>query len=315
VGENNPYLVYRDMMNLSGGGGGGNDGGVIPMNDPDALRRGSVLDLVRQEMTALKNSGLSMADQQKLDMHYTAIRDVELGMTNTGMVACASLDAQTVSDLGMLNPNTIANDSEYKRVGNLHMRVLALAMACGFTKVGSLQWGRGSGGPIFTWDGMQHAYNHHKLSHGTTMDDGGADVAGYLDMLAAIDTWYMDQYKVLLDLLNAYDEGGFSVLDNSAVVYMNELSDGKGHDFRDLPYIIAGSCGGYFKQGEYLKLTARADDNMMGGWWDDSLDAPHNRLLISIMNAMGMTAPGGGPITQFGHGNLPTGEFPQLRAP
>src|SRR5262249_22777798 len=99
VGDNNPFLVYRDMMNLSPG--------MMNMNDPQVLRRQSVLDFVKSEMDALKLAGLSMADQQKLDMHYTAIRDLEMGMTTTGMVACTSLDSTSLQELNMLDANTI----------------------------------------------------------------------------------------------------------------------------------------------------------------------------------------------------------------
>ena len=39
------------------------------------------------------------------------------------------------------------------------------------TRVATLHFDRGSGGPTFQWDGMQHQYNHHKLSHGKVRDD------------------------------------------------------------------------------------------------------------------------------------------------
>jgi hypothetical protein len=171
--------------------------------------------------------------------------------------------------------------------------VLALAIACGSTKVGTMLWGSGAGGPIFNWDGLSHQYNHHKLSHGNTMDDNsGGEVAGYEDMLAGIDQWYTTQLAYLLSRLDSYQEGdGQSVLDNTAVVYMNELSHGKDHDFRDLPVIIAGGCGGYFKQGEYLKVTAQEDTR-------NDADAPHNKLLTTLCNAMGV------PETHFGAPDL-----------
>jgi hypothetical protein len=92
------------------------------------------------------------------------------------------------------------------------------------------------------------------------------------------------------------------VLDNTAVVMMNELSHGKDHDFRDLPVVIAGSCGGYFKQGEYIKVTAQADTR-------NDADAPHNKLLTTLCNAMGV------PETHFGAADLgEDGEFDQLKA-
>ena len=54
------------------------------------------------------------------------------------------------------------------------------------------------------------------------------------------------------------------------------------HSFMDLPYILAGSANGYFKQGEYVRL-GRAQNP--GG--DDQV-APHNKLLNTIVNAMGI---------------------------
>jgi hypothetical protein len=263
-------------------------------------------------MDDLRRAPLSMADRQKLDMHFAAIRDVEMGMTTTGMVAC-TLPGATADALMGLNPDTIGDDGQYRTVGRLHMDVMAIALACGFTNVASIQWGRGSGGPIFRWDGMSHEYNHHKLSHGETTDDPANPmrmvVAGYETMLFDIDRWYATQLAYLCDKLAAYDEGGGrTVLDNSAVVWANELSEGKAHDFRDLPWVVLGSCAGYFKQSQYLKLTARPESNRLGGWWDNTLDAPHNKLLVSFIRAMGIDE------TRFGHSSLPAGEYAELRA-
>ena len=89
------------------------------------------------------------------------------------------------------------------------------------------------------------------------------------------------------------------MLDNSVILYTNELSDGKGHSFMDLPYILAGSAGGYFKQNEYIRLgaeNAKSDDQR----------APHNKLLNTLVNAMGIesqwfgVAEGGGGETMQG---------------
>jgi len=307
--RNNPWTAYQDLMGMSSGG---------TMPDPMVMdrivrRRQSVIDLVSEEFRALQNSGLSRGDRAKLDMHFNTIREVEMGMMGTGMVAC-TLPTATVDELRNLNPSTIATDAEFKHVGQLQMKVLALALACGNNRVATLQWGTGSGGPIFRWDGMNHMYNHHKLSHGNTADDSsGAEVAGYLDMIFEIDKWFATQYAFLLGLLDGYHEANGTVLENSAVVWMNELSDGKAHDFRDLPIVIAGSCAGYFRQGQYIKVTSRADNNPLGGWWDNSLDAPHNKLLTTFMNAMGVRATGGGPVTNFGMFGQP-GEFNQIKA-
>jgi len=296
TGENNPWLIYQDLMGIGDIG--------EEAKAKIAARRQSVLDLVEDDFSQLKS--LSKEDALKVEMHLDSIRDLELEMAGSGLIAC-SLDPARAAEIEALNPDTVATDAEFKRIGRMQMDIMAMALACGATHVGSLQWGSGAGGPIFTWDGMAHQYNHHKLSHGNTKDDdSGEAVVGYLDLLTQIDRWYAEQYRYLLDRLAAYTEGDSTVLDNSAVVWANELADGKGHTFFDLPWVIAGSAAGYLKQGQYVKM------------WESGVTdfntAPHNRLLITLLNAVGVTAQGGGPVTEFGHAQLAKGEFMQLRA-
>jgi hypothetical protein len=293
TGENNPWLAYQDLVGLSN-------------LDPEELerlrlRRQSVLDLVRPEYNELLGGGrLSRADRQKLDKHFTAVRDLEVSIGNQ-IIPC-KLPPDRAAEVEGIDPGTIAYDSQFTTVGRMQMDILALAIACGSTRSASLQWGTGAGGPIFTWDGMNHQYNHHKLSHGNTADDdSGSAVAGYLDMLHDIDRWYAEQFAYLLDQLDGYEEGsGTSALDNSVVLWANELSHGKDHDFRDLPIILAGSASGYLKQGQYIKVTNQQDTR-------NDADAPHNKLLTTCMNAVGV------PATNFGSFGEP-GEFDQLKA-
>jgi hypothetical protein len=115
---------------------------------------------------------------------------------------------------------------------------------------------------------------------GASTMNGCDDVAGYADMLHDIDRWHAGKLGRLLQKLDAYVEAdGRTVLDNSAILYTNEMSDGKLHSFMDLPYIIAGSAGGRFRQGLYYPLGPE-------GQTDRS--APHNRLLNTIVNALGV---------------------------
>lgn len=296
-GEQNPKTAFDDLM------------GVPTADDATKarlkLRKESVLDVVKQDFDRLKRAGLSSDDQKKLDAHFTLIRDTETGITGAGLPSC-TLPSDTVAALGMLDPTKITQDAEFKKVGRLHLDVMAIALACGHTNVASVQWGSGAGGPVFRWDGMDHVYNHHKLSHGTTLDDGGDAVAGYEQMLADIDAWYADQFLYLLQRMSAYTEGTGTLLDHSVVCWANELSDGKAHDFRDLPYVLAGSCGGYLKTGQYVKVTAQANTL-------NDVDAPHNQLLTTMLNAVGCKADDGGPITNFGGYGKP-GEIAGIKA-
>ena len=101
-------------------------------------------------------------------------------------------------------------------------------------------------------------YNHHKLSHGSTTDGGDDEHAAadqWKTALYNIDQWYTRQLKSLLDKLSAYTEPGGTMLDNTTLLYMNDLGDGLGHNWMDLPVMLIGGMKGYFKQGQYIKLT------------------------------------------------------------
>jgi Protein of unknown function (DUF1552) len=279
---NNPWTAYKQFMNL----GVTMDSGEAEMRI--AKRRQSVLDLVGEQFNDLKRGPLSKADKDKLDQHFSYIRDLESGMSK-GLVSClddaTKTRAQTYEERGE-GEEFDGQYDEYGKLTELQLDIYALALACDYTRVVTFHFDRGSGGPTFKWDGMDHEYNHHKLSHGTTCDSGCEDaVAGYESMLAGIDTWHMKHYARLLAKLDSYtEENGKTILDNSAILYANELSDGKLHSFLDLPFIIAGSAGGYFKQGEYVKLAEPGDNKV----------APHNRLLTTLVNAMGV------PLDRFG---------------
>ncbi|MBK6923547.1 MAG: DUF1552 domain-containing protein [Deltaproteobacteria bacterium] len=300
VGENNPWLVYQDLMGLSNL----DDVAIMRLT----ARRESVLDLVERDFNRIGGGSISQADRAKLDMHLTAIRDLEVGMGEAGLIPCM-LDDGRVSELQALEGANVDADSEYKRIGLLQMDILALALACGANHAATLMWGSEAGGPVFTWDGMSHQYNHHKLSHGNTADDcSGSAVDGYLDMLFDIDRWYATQLAYLLDQLDAYTEGDGTVLDHTAVMWTNNLSDGKAHHFMDMPYVMFGSCGGYLRTGQYIKVTAQ--DSTV-----NDVDAPHNKLLTTIANACGVTDDTGGPLTIFGDPAFAeAGEFDALKA-
>ena len=45
------------------------------------------------------------------------------------------------------------------------------------------------------------------------------------------------------------------MLDNSVLLFANNMGEGGSHTNQRLPWIIAGSGGGYFRTGRYLKQS------------------------------------------------------------
>ncbi len=302
--ESNPWLAYRAMMGASSTGSSGNSGtgtgsGNDPVQDLVLRRRQSVIDLARAEFEELQAMNLSRGDREKLDAHFSLLRDAEIEMSDpTGPITC-DVDAQTLGALQGIEAAAVERNENFPSMARLHVKVAALALACGYTRSAVIQWGAAvAGSPMYTWDGMNHSYRHHPLSHGTTDDFNEEAVAGYKDMLFEIDRWNIAEFKALLDLLDSYSEGEATLLDNTVVLYTNEFSHGQGHTTGDLPIIIVGGAG-YFKRGVSQVVDNSTAD--IGGGNGNS-----NKLLATVLNAVGI------PTSQFSDG--PSGEFNELKA-
>lgn len=295
--ESNPYLAYRAMMGVGTG--------PLPEDDEVAerliRRRQSVIDMAREEFEELRRIELSQADRDKLEQHFSLIRDAETGMTgDPGIVACA-LDATTAEQLEALNGDTVEANDNFPTMARYFVQLAALSLACQYTRSAVLMWGGAVvGAPMYRWDGMNHSHRHHPLSHGTTDDFNEAPVAGYQDMLFDIDRWSMGEFAKLLELLDSYTEaGGRTLLDNTVVLYTNEFSHGGGHTTGNLPILIAGGAG-YFQLGRSILLNgSHTNNNGVTGTNGNS-----NRLLCTVLNAVGV------PTPEFQNGT----ELTELRA-
>ena len=79
---------------------------------------------------------------------------------------------------------------------------------------------------------------------------GGTCLSGVLDMIYRIDSWYAQQFAYLVGKFDSFAEGDQTLLDNTATVWFQEMSDGNSHNLNNLPILQAGGCGGYFKTGQ-----------------------------------------------------------------
>ena len=78
---------------------------------------------------------------------------------------------------------------------------------------------------------------------------------------------------------------------------MNDLSAGLSHGGRNVPWILAGGAGGNLRMGQFLDL---------GG------DVTYERILNTILSAVGCTDGSGGPVEDFGSPTLPGGRIAEL---
>lgn len=249
--EGNPYNVYKKLMGVASTGGTSSPGST--MLDQLAKRRKSANDLIRDELNALRNrTDLSAADHQRLDQHFQAIRDLE--NTMMGMAAQCSTSGLDTDALNALNSGSaFRQNGKIEDVAKLQMELVGIAFSCNLTRVATLQVGDGTDHTNYTIDGVK-AEKFHYISHRVTDDGGGGGqpIANAVELHAKIDQIRMQTFKYLLDKWSTYTTPNGPLLDNAFAMWTCHVAAGPSHSFRNLPIIIAGSGGGYLKQGQYI---------------------------------------------------------------
>lgn len=274
--EGNPYNVYQRLAGLVKPGTGEPSG----MADRLALQRKSVNDLVREELTWLKQRPqLSKADVERLDLHFTAIRDLE--NTMTGMGEACSEDGLDMAALQALSSGSaFSQNGKIEDVAKLQIELIGLAFACNSTRVATLQIGDGTDQTRYTIDG-ETVERFHWVSHRIQGDGAsGAALPNALKWHIAIDRLRMNTFKHLLDTWSQYGSARGSLLDSAFALWTNHVAVGPSHGFDNLPVIVAGNAGGFLKQGAYV----------------DAGGATNNKLLNTLISAAGV------PTTDFGQG-------------
>jgi hypothetical protein len=79
------------------------------------------------------------------------------------------------------------------------------------------------------------------------------------------------------------------MLDSTALVWVNELANGP-HDLYRIMTVMAGSCGGAFRTGRYIKYkeTEPNPATFTYGGGRQRLGPAHSKLLVSLMQGMGV---------------------------
>jgi len=234
-------------------------GGDTSAAEKQLRRRKSMLDLVRTEMNGLSEQ-VGAEEKRRLDQHLEALRQTEKGLvTPISTDGCATPEVP-------IAVNAQANE-QFPLVGRMQMDLMVSALACGMTRVASLQWSHTVAPQVFSWAGSSEA--HHELSH---KDD--SNTAGIADFVRC-ERWFAEQFSYLIEALKARPdlEGGGTMLDSTLVLWAKELGDSRLHNCRSVPFVLAGGARSGFRFGRYLRYT----------------NASHQKLLTSICQAMGIS--------------------------
>jgi hypothetical protein len=242
--DTNPYILYAKLVGLASP-----DGTLDPLAAELMASRKSVNDLVRKQLKRLQGlSSLSADDQQRLKQHFDAIRDTEVKLGDMGK-ACSEAGLAT-SQLQALQSGFAFKGDMMEDVVKLHLELVALAFACNFNRVATLQHGDGTDGtkyPVPSNAGL--GWSFHQISHRIQSDSARGSNPTAEMAHAEIDVLRL---RTLAHGLDHFRERG--LLDKSFIMWTSNIADGPSHSFRNVPHIIAGNGGGYLKTGAYVDV-------------------------------------------------------------
>ncbi len=227
------------------------------MKDKESLV--SILDDVREDLKRVSTK-LSARDKALLDQHMTLVRGLEQDLEN------ADKQGKLTHPVPQIDPSIELVNDNTPEISRVQIDLLVNSLGNDMARVATLQFMRSVGMAQMRWLGIEEG--HHSLSHDP--DDNKDSYA----KLMKINAWFAGEFAYLIKRLSETPEatGEGSMLDNTLVVWTNELGKGNSHTLDNIPYVMVGG-GADFKMGRSLKFEKAA----------------HNRLWLSVAHAMGHT--------------------------
>jgi len=232
----------------------------------------SVLDGLSEDFRRVQQL-LGEEDRHLLQNHLTMVREVEKELQ--AELANQKKQADAGHAVPQLPPNVAEENDNLPSLMKMQMNLLVNSFVADFARVATVQITNSVGQPRMRWLGIEEG--HHGLSH-----EPDSNEEAY-EKLIKINAWYCEQVAYLAKRLDQTPEPGGegSLLDNTTIVWTNELGKGNSHTRNNIPFVLVGGGLGY-KMGRAMKFDS----------------VPHNRLLMSFCEAMGH------PQESFGNPNF-----------
>lgn len=246
-----------------------------------------VVDLVLEDARALRKN-VGYQDQAKLDEYLESVYSIEKRILKVQQRI--ALEALDLKDPGPSNPHIPeglpksrdASKNMVQAVGRNpavhadYLKVMTDLMVLAFqtdtTRVCSL--GLGSDGALFPGVvTVGREYHAHTLEH-----HGNARRVEDADPVARegcrqIHAWYTKFFAEAVEKMKNIDEGGFSLLDNTMLLYTSYMADG-GHGRKNYPVLLAGNAGGSLNTGRHIAYQE---------------DTPVANLYVEVLDRLGDT--------------------------
>ncbi len=236
----NPYQMFQKLYGR--------------MKDQQNLR--SILDDLEDDFKKI-GGAVSAEDRQLLDEHATLVRELEQELRQSDNTNVGHAVPQ-------LEPGVKTENDNMPRITKMQIELMVNSFAADFSRIATLQFTNSVGQAKMHW--LRVDEGHHELSH---HDDSKTESQ---EKLTKINRWYCEQMAYLAKRLDETPEpgGSGSLLDNTLIIWTNELGKGNSHTLDNIPFVLVGG-GLDFRMGRALNYKKVA----------------HNRLWLSIAQAFG----------------------------
>jgi hypothetical protein len=224
------------------------------VQDRDSLS--SILDPLQEDLRTMRQH-LSEHDKQRLAEHEAFVRKMEHELQSTA-------EQKLAIEVPTLESGVTNNNENMPASCRMQLDLLVNALANDMTRIATFQITKSVGQARMTWLGIDDS--HHTLSHKPDSDEESQS------KLVKINRWYCEQVAYLVKCLDQTPDpdGSGSMLDNTTVVWTNELGKGNSHTLENIPFVMIGNGMG-FRMGRSLSYER----------------VPHNRLLMALAHAVG----------------------------
>lgn len=217
----------------------------------------SVLDDIHDEFNKL-TTVVSAEDRRLLEEHASLVRSMEQELLEV------SADTGRDHPVPDLDLSVRESNDNLPKISKLQIDLMLSSFVADFTRISTLQFTNSVGQARMRWLDIEES--HHELSH---EPDDNADA---VEKLIKINQWYCEQLAYLVQRLDETPEpnGDGSMLDNTTVIWTNELGKGNSHTLDNIPFVLVGGGLG-FNMGRSLQFDRIS----------------HNRLLLSLAHGFG----------------------------
>jgi hypothetical protein len=240
---------------------------VTPIDDPyqmfnklygrakDREALASILDDVKDDLKKVGDS-VGTADKKLLEEHAAFVREMEKELKAS--------KAAAGHPVPVIEPGVRKDNDNMPKITKTQIDLMVNSFTADFARVATLQFTNSVGMVRMKWLGVTEG--HHELSHEPDSNEKAQE------KLTKINKWFCEQIAYLAKRLDETPEPGGkgSLLDNTTIIWTNELGKGNSHTMDNIPFVLVGG-GLDFKMGRSLKYNK----------------LPHNRLHIAIANAFG----------------------------